>query len=77
MKNKKKPPRLRRCPFCGEKAEIIKPNGETVVYEIQCGDFACGAMIIMGNQEYAVKSWNKRRKAVACVVDVNTNFVKG
>ena len=51
--------KLKPCPFCGGKAEIL--SGFNGKYTVQCGSGGCMANIAWcTNKDSAIKAWNRR-----------------
>jgi len=55
--------KLKPCPFCGGKAEIIKclRRGISITYTVSCGAGGCMANIsYCPSEDAAIKAWNRR-----------------
>ena len=52
--------KLKRCPFCGSKAELRITSS---YFEVRCVLPDCEAMIWANDKWYAHKCWNRRPKA--------------
>ncbi len=51
---------LKPCPFCGWKAEIKGPDGDTGgMWEISCPN-TCRALVVAERRDWAVRRWNTR-----------------
>ena len=52
---------LKPCPFCGGDAMIVKVEGSSYPYSVQCIDIDCSCRTDnFKKYEDAIKSWNKR-----------------
>ena len=53
--------KLKPCPFCGGKAEIVYGYCDYNVYQVACSDLECHAMVGWEDApEEAAKIWNMR-----------------
>ena len=51
-------PRVKPCPFCGFKAQVVSPISRWDVAKIEC--LQCGAVIACSKVECAIENWNRR-----------------
>jgi len=54
-------PRVKPCPFCGFKAQVVSPVSRWDVAKVEC--LQCGAVISCSKVECAIENWNRRTNA--------------
>lgn len=53
-------PKLKRCPFCGDRAYLRTRNTDGHEWEVRCSDAACDVGMWAYDKERVVKDWNRR-----------------